>query len=384
MADVSARAVAPAREPKTDVQTQLLAQKTHLLSELAEAVDNQFNNIMMSVTSYAELELKKASPGARHSLEQVLSNAGRAAHLIQKLLTFSRIRTTAPQYVELNKVITGIAELLQQLLGEQSEVVLNLQPDRQRIKADPVELEELLLSLAVHARNAMSGRGRFSLSTSLVEPEQAATIEKLCPDKYVALSICHSGLANHVDCQPLAAQDLRINLTMAAINRVVEEANGLIRISSGPEQGANFTIYFPAHEEDAPGEAQDTRDESLSTSSTILVVEDDDAVRIPTAEFLKMEGFKVLQAKTGPEAIKIALQKRSPLDLLITDIVMPTMSGREVAKELVEMHPGLKVLYMSGDATEAPVANRLVRDDVLQKPFRLDKLNEKIRALLGN
>jgi two-component system, cell cycle sensor histidine kinase and response regulator CckA len=386
MADVPSGAVAQTSEQQPDLRTRLLAQKTLLISELAEAIDNQFNNIMMAITSYAELELKKASPTARRSLEQVVSNAGRATHLVQKLLAFSRTHVTAPRAIDLNEVIEGVRELAHQLTGERIEVALELQSDLPKIKADPVDLEELLLTLAIHARNAMAGSGRLLVSTKSIDVDGATNQhDKLAPGRHVVLSVSDAPAAARAqiaDARLTATQDLRISLTLAAINGIVKEANGLIRIASEPEQQTNFTIFFPAVDSDANEEMDTLPEKTMSNAKTILVVEDDDAVRIPATEFLKMEGFKVLQAKTGPEAINIALQKRSPLDLLITDIVMPTMSGREVAKELLEMHSGLKVLYMSGDAGEAPTAGRH-GDDVLQKPFRLDKLNQKIRTLLG-
>jgi len=388
MADVSVKTAARSSELQAaDLRTQLLAQKTHLIGELAGAIDNQFNNIMMAVTSYAELELKKAPPAGRRSLEQVLSNAARATHLIQKLLAFSRGHTSSLQALNLNEVIHGLKDLLQQLVGEGVEIEYNLQSGLGRISADAVELEELLLSLAIHARNAMGCTGKLSLITKSADLSRASnSLDKGSIGKYVTLSVSDAG--------PSAARsqnsaspdgkghDLRMNLTLASINRIVKEAQGLVRISSEPDQGTTFTIYFPALESELSTEEKCFVETGTSSSKTVLVVEDDDAVRVPAVEFLKMEGFKVLQARTGTEAISIAQQKRLPLDLLITDILMPSMSGRELAKEFKGMFPGLKVLYMSGDASEASRAGQF-QDDILQKPFRLDKLNEKIRALLG-
>ncbi|MBZ5570703.1 MAG: response regulator [Acidobacteriia bacterium] len=389
MADVPAEAAARNRELHPDLRTQLLAQKTDLIGELAGAISNEFNNLMMAVTSYAELELKKAPPAERRSLEQVLSNSARAASLIQKLLAFSRTRVSSQDPLHLNCVVTETTELLRQLVGEQIEIVLSLEPQLQRIKADRAELEELMMLMAIHGRDAMAGCGKLSITTQSVDLDQATigANEAVTPGKYVMLSVRDSGTSPagpRRGSNPGAkGQDFRISLALAAINRVVQEARGLMRISSEPDEGTQFIMYFPA----LAGGARETEGafahKSSIASRTILVVEDDDAVRVPAVEFLKMEGFKVLQAKTGPEAINIAVHKRSPLDLLITDIVMPAMSGREVAKELLEMHPGLRVLYMSGDAGEAAVADSQSQDDVLQKPFRLDKLNEKIRTLLG-
>jgi two-component system cell cycle sensor histidine kinase/response regulator CckA len=391
MADAPAEPATRSRELQADLRTQLLAQKTDLIGELAGAVANQFNNIMMAITSYAELELKKAPPAGRRSLEQVLGNAARAASLIQKLLAFSRTRLPSQQLLHLNGLVTETTELLQQLVGEQIEVVLNLEPELQRIKADPAELEELLMSLAIHARNAMAGSGKLFISTKSVELDREAlgANETLAPGEYVMLSVRDTGTSlaeqRSGSNSGKKGRDLRISMALAATNRIVKEAQGLMRVSSEPAYGTTFTLYLPALGKEASETEDDVSRKSSTVSRTILVVEDDDAVRVPAAEFLKMEGFKVLQAKSGAEAISIALQKRSPLDLLITDIVMPTMSGREVAKELVEMHPGLKVLYMSGDSSEAISASgqQPSQDEVLQKPFRLDKLNEKIRNLLG-
>ena len=179
---------------------------------------------------------------------------------------------------------------------------------------------------------------------------------------------------------------MRIGVALAAASGIAKEARGLVRVSSEPESGTSFKIYFPALEQAAP-EAK-PGSESLKVvpiARTVLVVEDDDSVRIPTSEFLKMEGFKVLQARTGSEAIHVVQRNRSPLDLLITDIVMPGMGGPEVAEKLIEMHPDLKVLYMSGDVEKAAPWNDSAKSGhaVLQKPFRLNMLNDKIHDLLG-
>jgi CheY-like chemotaxis protein len=384
MADVSAQTAVQTREPLTDLQTRLLAQKTLLISELAEAIDNHFNNMMMSVTSYAELELKKASSTGRRNLEQVLDKANRAARLMQKLLAFGRTRTLAPRLLEVNELVEGDAELLQQLLGEEIHLELDLQEDLPRVRADAVSLEELLLTLAIHARNAMNGRGKFSLATEAVRVPQDMPVDgTLARGQYVMLSISDSSSAARASSSndPPASQNLRISLALAAIHAIVRESQGVIRITGEPGRQTKLNIYFPAVEREILTAVTGTIEKS-SAAKTILVVDDDDAVRIPAAEFLKMEGFKVLQAKTGPEAIHIASQNRSPLDLLITDIFMPAMSGRQVAKELGEAHPGLKVLFMSGDASESLQMGEDSAIGILHKPFRLDKLNQEIRTLL--
>jgi two-component system cell cycle sensor histidine kinase/response regulator CckA len=166
---------------------------------------------------------------------------------------------------------------------------------------------------------------------------------------------------------------------------VVKQAGGFVRVKSEPGKGNSFTIHFPVLRQRSLDHSNRVRARSVPVASrTLLVVEDDDAVRIPTSEFLKMEGFKVLQARTGDEAIHAAQQNRSPLDVLITDIVMPKMTGRQVAGRLLELHPNLKVLYMSGD-TEAHALQpgESTAHAVLRKPFRLEALKERILELLG-
>jgi CheY-like chemotaxis protein len=379
MTDASAQAAVQSREPLTDLQTRLLAQKTLLISELAEAIDNHFNNMMMSVTSYVELELRKTSLAGRRNLEQVLEKANHAALLMQKLLAFGRTRTLASRLLEVNEIVEGAAELLQQLLGEQIRLELDLAEDLPRIRADAVSLEELLLALAIHARNAMNGIGKFSLATKAVRvPQDIPADGTLGRGQYIMFSISDSTSSSNGSSAP---QDLRSNLAVATVHAIVRESNGIIRITGEPGRQTRLNIYFPAVECEILAETAENIEKSPA-AKTILVVDDDDSVRVPAAEFLKMEGFKVLQAKTGPEAIHIATQNRSPLDLLIADIFMPAMSGHELAKELGQAHPGLKVLFMSGGASERVQSVEGSAIGVMQKPFRLDKLNQTIRTLL--
>jgi|HubBroStandDraft_2_1064218.scaffolds.fasta_scaffold20808_2 two-component system cell cycle sensor histidine kinase/response regulator CckA len=375
-------------ELHSDLRTLLLVQKTELISEVTRATANQFNNIMMAITSYAELEMKSASPSQRRSLEQVLSNANRATALVQKLSAISRKQSASHQPLDLNALVKGIGDIIEQLAGERVSVVYNLDPSIPMVNADTAEIEQLVLSLAINARKAMANGGKLTTSTELVDldKESPGMGEIEHPGKYVMLSIDDTGSGRLAEeLSGSVNQDARINLSLAAVRGIVKNAGGCVRFNSEPGKGSSFNIYFPELKPDAQPDGKRNFHRSALASRTILVVEDDDAVRIPTSEFLKMEGFKVLQARTGDEAIHVAQQNRSRLDLLITDIVMPKMSGRQVAEKLLELHSDLKVLYMSGDADEAPASRKAdhSRNAVLQKPFRLDALTDRIHELLG-
>jgi two-component system, cell cycle sensor histidine kinase and response regulator CckA len=376
------------RELPGDVRNLLLAQKTELISELAQATANQFNNVMMAVVGYAELELRKASRKEKQGLEQLLDKATRATARIQKLLDFSRKNVSSPQPLQLNTIVNESSELLRELLGEQVELLLKLGPDAHAVLVDRLDFEQTLLGLAVIARNAMGGTGKLTISTEIVDLDRKfiGSADDAEPGEYVLLSIAHHETRGTSQLPGKADLDLstRMNLSLAAVRGIVKDARGLVRFFSEPGAESSFSLYFPVVSEGA-SEVQDRAlPRNIPVARTILVVEDDEAVRIPAAEFLMMEGFKVLQARTGSEALNVVQQSRSPLDLLVTDILMPRMNGGEVAAKLLEQHPNLKVLYMSGDPEGSAAAHtKMPQGAILRKPFRLDKLRDKIHDLLG-
>jgi two-component system, cell cycle sensor histidine kinase and response regulator CckA len=378
-------------ELRTDLRTLLLAQKTELIGELTRAMANQFNNTMMAITSFAELEMKKAPPTEKRSLEQILANAARATNLVQKLLALSRKQTASPQLLDLNHLLAGIRNLIEQLTSEHASVIYNLDPGIPTISADPAEIEQVVLSLVISARNAMAKGGTLTATTKFMDftQESPSMGEPERPGKYVRLTINDTGAgpqtgAPSLESPNLLDQDSRINLSFAAVRGVVQNCEGWVRFSSERGMDNSFKIYFPVREQPSLKTRDRNSPRSLPVARTVLVVEDDDAVLVPATEFLKMEGFKVLQARTGAEAIHVVQQNRSRLDVLITDIVMPKMTGREVAGKLLDMHPGLKVLFMSGDDSAAdPLPGGTAQNAILRKPFRLDTLKDKIHELLG-
>jgi two-component system, cell cycle sensor histidine kinase and response regulator CckA len=371
-------------EPQFDLRTLLLAQRTEVIGELTSAIANEFNNTMMEITSYAELEMKKLPANKRRSFEQVLNSAARATGLVQRLLGISRNLPACNQPLDINAAIKGISPLTEQLAGEKVSVAYSLASQLPKICCDPSQLEQVALSLAINARRAMPGGGKLTFTTKSVELDKNSVGENEKPGSYVMLAVEDTGVelpAKDSGPETRHDQSARINLSIAAVNTVVKGAEGIFRFASDPAKGSSFKIYFPPAQAEISAAPGRNAPRNLPIARTVLIVEDDDAVRIPTAELLMMEGFKVLQARTGEEAIHVVQQNRSPLDVLITDIVMPEMNGHEVAEKLLGMNPDLKVLFMSGEGAGAGLTKGKAYA-ALRKPFRLDVLKDKIHDLL--
>jgi two-component system, cell cycle sensor histidine kinase and response regulator CckA len=371
-----------------DLRTLLLAQKTEVIGELTGAIANQFNNIMMEITGYAELEMKKLPANKRRSLEQVLSSAARATGLVQRLLGISRNLPPVNQSLDVKALVADIGPLIEQIAGERISVAYNLDADIPKICCDPSRLEQVVLSLVMNARNAMPESGKVTITVKRVELDENSVLENEKPGPYVTLAVEDTGAGSFSKNDYSASmrsidQDTRVNLSIAAVKAVMKDSEGIFRFASEPAKGSSFTIYFPPEQTDASAAHKGITPRNVPVARTVLIVEDDDAVRIPTAELLMMEGFKVLQARTGEEAIHVVQQNRSALDVLITDVVMPKMSGHEVAEKLVEMNPELKVLFMSGEDVGNLRENSKGTCAAVRKPFRLEVLKDKIHDLLN-
>lgn len=384
MATGVGRGVVPAKhDAQARIDKVVPVHKTELIGELAHTMANQLNNLMMAITGYAELELKKASTKERRSLEQVLQQATHATFLIHKLLDLSRARPRSLQHVELDAAIGEVGEFLKEILAERAEFILRLDAKSATIYIDRVELEQALFSLVMLARNVSTTGNKLTVSTSILHLDQSFIgTDSAEPGEYAVLAF--DTHANSPD-QPSCGQSDSANMFLASVMDIVKESKGLVRFSKEPRLTNSLKLYFPASIRQATAQGDTPLPRNVPLATTILVVEDDDAVRVPAVEFLMMEGFKVLQARTGKEALNVAQQSRSSLDVLVTDIFMPKMNGHEVAAALLEEHPHLKVLYMSGDpgSTGSVGAVSISPGEALRKPFRLNVLRDKIHDLLG-
>jgi two-component system, cell cycle sensor histidine kinase and response regulator CckA len=378
---VASKLALSSNESQADCSPLSPGHKCELIGELAQAMANQFNNIMMAVTGYAELELKKTSVKDRRALEQVLTHATQATLLIQKLLDFSRKHSSSPQPLELDEVITGISELMKRMLGEEAELSLRLDAHCGIVYADRIDVEQTLLALVLVERNAMPTTGKLILSTSLTNPSEEST-----GTQYVELSIESDAATIRDDSAagPNLDRSQGVNSSLAAVREIAKDCCEFVRVSNGSGGRSGFKLYFPVSKKETIEVQGPTLPRIPAVARTVLIVEDDDAVRVPAAEFLMMEGFKVLQARTGSEALNVVQQSRSSLDMLIADIFMPKMSGHQVAAKLLEEHPDLKILYMSGDPGRSGGGdNKSPQQATLRKPFRLNALRDKIHDLLG-
>jgi signal transduction histidine kinase/CheY-like chemotaxis protein len=378
-------------------QAQLIqAQKMDAVGRLAGGVAHDFNNLLTVIIGQTALLADRL--GRHHPLRQGLDivedAARRASDLTGQLLAFSRRQVLQPEVLDLNRVVAGMERMLGRLIGEDIELVTTLQPALGAVRADPGQLGQVILNLAVNARDAMPNGGRLALATAEVELDDvsARRYPGGQPGRYVRLSVTDTGHGMDAETQAHLFEpffttkrpDKGTGLGLATVYGIVKQSGGNIWVSSTPGRGTTFEIYLPRAEA-----AIERREGAVSTpdarqaSETILLVEDEDAVRAIIAEVLQESGYSVLEARHGGEALSVSERHVGLIQLLLTDMVMPGMTGRELAQRLTANRPGIKVLYMSGYTDDAGVAGTTERGTgFLQKPFTPETLSRKVRELL--
>jgi two-component system, cell cycle sensor histidine kinase and response regulator CckA len=377
----------------------LQAQKMDSIGRLAGGVAHDFNNLLTIITSYSELALDSVTPGSNieSKLKEILSAARRAAQLTRQLLAFSRKQPQALRVVDLNLVIAEISQSLHRLIGEDIELTVSPQSGVNQVRIDPIQIEQILLNLAANARDAMPQGGHLTIETSTAHLDdnyvqcKAAVVPT---GRYALISVTDtgSGIApNHLPhiFEPFYTTKPSgegTGLGLATVYGIVKQNRGFIWAYSEVGVGTVFKIYLPsvaasgASLEPPPTVA----DSPLDGSETILLVEDESAVRRAVCEFLGLHGYTVLEAKDGLDALAIAKDYGSTIHLVVSDVVMPNMSGGQLAKELGIRRPESKVLFVSGYAGKTLLDHKVVDLDtnLLQKPFTLRQLCGKIRTML--
>jgi two-component system cell cycle sensor histidine kinase/response regulator CckA len=376
-----------------------LAQKMEAVGQLAGGIAHDFNNLLTAILGYCHLMLDDIPEGERlrADLLEIQAAGDRAAALTRQLLAFSRRQMLQPQIVNINQLVQHFEKLLRGLIPEHVELVTALAPDLHLVTVDPASVEQILVNLTVNARDAMPAGGRLTIETANVDLDDtyAVTHVSMAPGRYVMLAIHDTG--EGMDAVTRARifepffttrdQGKGSGLGLATVYGIVKQSGGHIWVYSEPGHGTMFKAYLPATmgsisaapDEETPS----ARSSDFTAFETVLLVEDEDAVRALARAVLQRHHYVVLEARHGVEALLIAEQHTDEIHLLVTDIVMPHMSGGEVAKRLAAMRPAIKTLFMSGYSDPALVHHPLTHGfPVLQKPFTPDAFARKVRRIL--
>jgi two-component system cell cycle sensor histidine kinase/response regulator CckA len=379
---------------RRQLQVQLMqSQKMEALGRLARGIAHDFNNLLTVILGYVELLGANANlDTAEKDCILEIEHAGRrAATLTGQLLAFSRRHMLSPVILSVNEVISSLTNMLRRVIGEDIELVTTLDPDVHVIRADRGQLEQALLNLAVNARDAMPTGGKLTIETSNLQLLESPPGAELAPGSFALIQIADTGPGMDVSAtatlfEPfLEARGGRLGLGLAIVYGVVKQAGGHIEADSDG-QGTTFRIYWPClTNADAAGQSASPRAD-LRGHETILLVEDDDAVRNLGRESLRKFGYKVIEARNGAEGLDRAMGCQGAIDLLITDVIMPRMNGGQLATRIRQLRPALRVLYQSAHTGEVLLQQGISYDDTcfLQKPFTQLELARRVRMLLDS
>jgi signal transduction histidine kinase/ActR/RegA family two-component response regulator len=363
------------------------SQKMDALGRLAGGVAHDFNNLLTVIKGHSDLMIERMQPAdpLLASGQQIRSAADRAASLTRQMLAFSRKQALEPTVFDMNVLVTDMCKLLKRLIKEDVEFSFCAGASLGKVKADTGQIEQVLLNLAVNACDAMPQGGKLLIETKnvLVDEQYSRMRPTVPPGNYVMLGVADSGHGMDAETRARMFEPFfttkengkGTGLGLATVYGVVKQSEGFIWVETAPERGCRFEVYLPQ----AAGPAQAARVEKTQpaltrATETVLLAEDEEAVRELACEFLAAAGYRVFTAEDGVKALKIAETMSQPIDLLVTDVVMPRMRGTELAKKLKQLHPDIKVIYMSGYLGDEGGNEFLGDSGYLQKPFSRDSL----------
>jgi PAS domain S-box-containing protein len=375
------------------------SQKMEAVGRLAGGVAHDFNNLLTVITGFADVVLGRLPAGdsARELVGEIVNAGQRASGLVRQLLAFSRKSVVAPRVLDLNTVVLEMEKMLRRLIGENIELVTRPQPGLGLIKADHGQLEQVIVNLAVNARDAMPQGGRLTVETQDVELDEAhaRAHEGARPGRHVLLAVSDTGHGMTAEVMARLFEPFfttkgpgkGTGLGLATVYGIVRQGGGHVEVYSGVGLGSTFKLYFPRAEEQSPAPGPDPGPPAAPRGSeTVLLAEDDTAVRALARQVLRSSGYSVLEADDGAEALRLAGEHLRPIHLLVSDLVMPGVGGRDLARRLAVLHPETKVLFMSGYTDDAVVRHGVLEAEVafLPKPFAPSTLAQKVREVLDS
>jgi two-component system cell cycle sensor histidine kinase/response regulator CckA len=395
MTDLTDRKKAEKALLETEKQLRL-AQKMEAIGSLAGGVAHDFNNILSVILSYAGMLLSDVGPDdpMRESLEEIRQAGQRAAALTRQLLLFSRHQVFEPAVIDLNDVLAGMDKLIRRILGEDVEVISVQGEPLSRVLADPSHMEQVIMNLVVNARDAMPTGGKLTLETKNVVLDQAFSEKHLgvLPGPSVLLSVTDTGQGMDKETQsrifePFFTTKERgkgTGLGLSTVFGIVHQSGGSIWVDSEPGVGTSFKVYLPPSERELEAVRKLAPAPILTGTETILLIEDEEHVRAVSRAILARSGYNVVDVNNPAEAIGVCGKPSKPIHLVLTDIVMPKMSGPELAKQLRILRPEIKVLYMSGYTDDTIIRHGMLDPTTafLQKPFTPEDLLRKVRDVL--
>jgi CheY-like chemotaxis protein len=368
------------------------------VGRLAGGVAHDFNNILTVIQGYTGLLLENLEPHdpLRNDIGQIQKSAERAAGLTRQLLAFSRKQFLQPIVLDFNAIVINMNQMLRRLIGEDITLTTLLDPALGRVKADLGLMEQVIMNLAINAREAMPKGGQFTLKTANVELKEGdpCLCHELKPGSYIRVTVADTGhgmdieTSSHIFEPFFTTKEQGTGLGLATVYGIIHQSGGHITVYSRPGQGASFEVYLPRiEEEEEPGPPSSLQNVIPPKRGweTILLVEDEGVVRELARRTLLREGYLVLEASHGEEALRVAHEYQASIELLVTDVVMPGgMSGRQLVERLTPLRREMKVLYMSGYTDDAVVRYGVVADGIafLQKPFTPNGLVDKVREVL--
>src|SRR6478609_2944137 len=374
------------------------SQKMEAVGLLAGGVAHDFNNLLSVILCYGELAMSRldADQSLQADIQEMMKAASRAAELTRQLLTFSRQQVLAPKVLDLNDVVSGTEKMLRRILGADIELVVRPAATLARVRVDPSSLEQVIMNLVVNARDAMPTGGKLTIETADVylDEDYAKLHLGVTPGQHVMLAISDTGKGIDKTTQNRVFEPFfttkekgkGTGLGLSTVFGIVKQSGGTIWLYSEPGKGTTFKVFLPCVDRPKDSVRPLALPRISRGNETILLIEDDDEVRVVTGGILRGNGYRVIEGRNAADAIRSAENQTTPIDLLLTDVIMPQLSGPELAKRLAPTRPNMKVLFMSGYTDGTVVRHGLLEDTTsfLAKPITIASLTAKVREVLDS